>query len=393
MKFCFAFIHDPGTFHSKKKLLAADRREGPEGAAGDEHDRPDGDPRSAAPTCRLRRPRRATRSSAASPTRSPSRGGRSSCSASTRSVTYHMDVPLYTTPFVWVMNKDKYESMSAAQKKVIDDHCTTEWAEKVGLAVGRFRVRRPGQARRPGRTRRLQADADAARRVAQGGRADRGAVGRGRHQGRLRPEAGDGLAEEHGREVQGRLLSATRRDATTRAGAAPPARRRWIASSMRSSGAPRPSSASSRLNIFLAVVLRKFFSLADPRQLRHRQDAARHADLLGHRRDQLSRRPHHGRSALDRGERALEALHRRLRDDRAALRRRGADDHAVRQGARHLRRPRAHLRPQPADLAVLRRRLARRRLGGGADRDPHLPAGVPSGAAASSRRSARRSDE
>ena len=42
-----------------------------------------------------------------------------------------MDVPLYTTPFVWAMNKDKYAAMSAAQKKVIDDHCTTEWAEKI----------------------------------------------------------------------------------------------------------------------------------------------------------------------------------------------------------------------------------------------------------------------
>ena len=46
-------------------------------------------------------------------------------------VTTHMDVPLYTTPFVWVMNKDKYDAMSAAQQKVLDDHCTTEWAEKV----------------------------------------------------------------------------------------------------------------------------------------------------------------------------------------------------------------------------------------------------------------------
>ncbi len=33
---------------------------------------------------------------------------------------------------------------------------------------------------------------------------------------------------------------------------------------MRSSGAPRPSSASSRLNIFLAVVLRKFFARQIP---------------------------------------------------------------------------------------------------------------------------------
>jgi TRAP-type C4-dicarboxylate transport system substrate-binding protein len=43
-------------------------------------------------------------------------------------VKYHMDVPLYTTTFAWVINKGKYDGMSAAQKKVIDDHCTTEWA-------------------------------------------------------------------------------------------------------------------------------------------------------------------------------------------------------------------------------------------------------------------------
>ena len=84
VKFCFAFIHDPGTFHGKKKLLAAGRRQGHEGAAGDEHDRPDGRRCSAAPTSRRRRRKRATCSSAASPTRSPSRGARSACSASTR---------------------------------------------------------------------------------------------------------------------------------------------------------------------------------------------------------------------------------------------------------------------------------------------------------------------
>ena len=46
-------------------------------------------------------------------------------------VKYHMDVPLYVTPFVWVMNKAKYDGLAPAQKKVIDEHCTTEWAEKV----------------------------------------------------------------------------------------------------------------------------------------------------------------------------------------------------------------------------------------------------------------------
>lgn len=44
---------------------------------------------------------------------------------------YHLDVPLYTTPYIWGMNKAKYAAMSPAQKKVIDEHCTTAWAEKV----------------------------------------------------------------------------------------------------------------------------------------------------------------------------------------------------------------------------------------------------------------------
>ena len=46
-------------------------------------------------------------------------------------VKYHMEVPLYVTTFAWVMNKAKYDAMSASQKKVIDDHCNTEWALKV----------------------------------------------------------------------------------------------------------------------------------------------------------------------------------------------------------------------------------------------------------------------
>jgi hypothetical protein len=30
-----------------------------------------------------------------------------------------------------VLNKDKYESMSAAQKAVIDRHCSSEWELKI----------------------------------------------------------------------------------------------------------------------------------------------------------------------------------------------------------------------------------------------------------------------
>jgi TRAP-type C4-dicarboxylate transport system substrate-binding protein len=43
---------------------------------------------------------------------------------------YHMEVGLYATPFVVVMNKSKYDQMSATQKKAVDEHCTTEWATK-----------------------------------------------------------------------------------------------------------------------------------------------------------------------------------------------------------------------------------------------------------------------
>ena len=43
---------------------------------------------------------------------------------------YHMDAPLHTVMFQWLMNPKAYAAMSAAQKKVIDDHCTTEWAGK-----------------------------------------------------------------------------------------------------------------------------------------------------------------------------------------------------------------------------------------------------------------------
>jgi TRAP-type C4-dicarboxylate transport system substrate-binding protein len=44
---------------------------------------------------------------------------------------FHLDMPLYVTTFAFVFNKDKYNQMSAAQKKVIDNHCTLEWALKV----------------------------------------------------------------------------------------------------------------------------------------------------------------------------------------------------------------------------------------------------------------------
>ena len=42
--------------------------------------------------------------------------------------------------FTYSINKAKYDSMSAAQKKVIDDHCNAEWAVKVAGPFVDFEV-------------------------------------------------------------------------------------------------------------------------------------------------------------------------------------------------------------------------------------------------------------
>ena len=44
---------------------------------------------------------------------------------------YAIDMPLYSTAFTWQMNKAMYDNASPAQKKVLDDHCTPEWASRV----------------------------------------------------------------------------------------------------------------------------------------------------------------------------------------------------------------------------------------------------------------------
>jgi TRAP-type transport system periplasmic protein len=137
VKFCFAFIHDPGTFHGKKKLLAPADVKGMKvrpatSTIGQMVVLLGGtNVQASAPEARDMLER-----GVADAITFP--WGSISLFGIDKVVTQHMDVPLYTTPFVWAMNKDKYESMLAAQKKVIDDHCTTEWAEKVAAPWADF---------------------------------------------------------------------------------------------------------------------------------------------------------------------------------------------------------------------------------------------------------------
>jgi len=126
--FCFAFFHDPGTFHSTKKKIVV-----PGDIKGMKI-----------------RPAHATMASwvtqlggtnvnAAAPEVRDvlEKGVADAVTFPWGSIPlfgidkvtkYHMEAALYATSFVWVMNKAKYNEMSAAQKKVIDDHCTTQWA-------------------------------------------------------------------------------------------------------------------------------------------------------------------------------------------------------------------------------------------------------------------------
>lgn len=51
-------------------------------------------------------------------------------------VKFHNDQKLYASTFAWTMNRRWYESLSPANRKVIDNHCNNEWAAKVGVAWG-----------------------------------------------------------------------------------------------------------------------------------------------------------------------------------------------------------------------------------------------------------------
>jgi TRAP-type C4-dicarboxylate transport system substrate-binding protein len=130
VKFCFAFVHDPGALHSRNKITSPGELKGVKvrpatSTIGQMVTLLGGtNVQSSAPGARDMLER-----GVADAITFP--WGSLILFGIDKVVKFHLDVPLYVTPFVWVMNKDKYESMSAAQKKVIDDHCTTEWAEKV----------------------------------------------------------------------------------------------------------------------------------------------------------------------------------------------------------------------------------------------------------------------
>src|SRR6202000_988565 len=129
-KLCFAFIHDPGALHGKKKILVPDDLKGmkvrPAQSTIGEMVRMFGGTniQASAPESRDAL-ERGTADEITFPWGSVFLFGID------KVVKYHMDVPLYATVFTYNINLDKYNSLSPAQKKVMDDHCSPEWASKV----------------------------------------------------------------------------------------------------------------------------------------------------------------------------------------------------------------------------------------------------------------------
>lgn len=129
-KLCFAFIHHPGALHGKKKIVLPDDLKGvkvrPAQSTIGEMVKMFGgtNVQASAPESRD-----AIERGVADEITFP--WGSVFLFGIDKVVKYHMDVPLYATVFTYNINLAKYNGMSETQKKIIDDHCTPEWASKV----------------------------------------------------------------------------------------------------------------------------------------------------------------------------------------------------------------------------------------------------------------------
>jgi len=131
VKFCLAFVHDPGSFHSVgKKIVVPSDIKGmkirpAQGTIAEMVTMLGGtNVQAAAPEVR-----EVLAKGVADAVTFP--WGSIVLFGIDKVTKYHMEVPLYTTTFALVFNKAKYNEMDAKQKKVIDDHCTSEWAAKI----------------------------------------------------------------------------------------------------------------------------------------------------------------------------------------------------------------------------------------------------------------------
>ncbi len=130
VKYCFAHLHDPGAIHTKEKITHPDQIKGKKVRPGN------------ATMARFAKLLGGASVQVSAP---EARDALSKGTADlitfpwnslrlfgiNKVTTHHLDMPLYVVNFVVTLNKAKYEGMTTSQKKVIDDHCNSDWAEKV----------------------------------------------------------------------------------------------------------------------------------------------------------------------------------------------------------------------------------------------------------------------
>lgn len=129
-KLCFAFIHDPGTIHGKKKIVVPSDLNGvkvrpAQSTIGEMVKLLGGtNVQASAPEARD-----AIERGVADEIAFP--WGSIFLFGIDKVTKYHIDAPLYSTVFTYNINLKTYDSLSPAQKKVMDDHCSPEWAAKI----------------------------------------------------------------------------------------------------------------------------------------------------------------------------------------------------------------------------------------------------------------------
>jgi TRAP-type transport system periplasmic protein len=138
VRFCLMFAHDPGTFHfTKKKVVAPSEMSGmkfrpPNAVIGN-----------------WMTTLGATNVQASAPEIRDvlSKGVADGAGAPWGSMglfgidkvtQYHIDAPIYVSEQVWVLNKAKYDALSPAQKKVMDDYCSSEWSLRIATPWADF---------------------------------------------------------------------------------------------------------------------------------------------------------------------------------------------------------------------------------------------------------------
>jgi TRAP-type C4-dicarboxylate transport system substrate-binding protein len=128
VKYCFSFIHDYGSFHSRTKKIVVPGdlkgmkiRPAHSSIAALVTQNGGTNVQGSAPEIRD-----ILEKGVADATTNP--WGSNFLFGIDKVAKYHMNAPLYVTVFAWLVNKNTYQNMSPGQRKAVDNVCTSDWA-------------------------------------------------------------------------------------------------------------------------------------------------------------------------------------------------------------------------------------------------------------------------